>query len=185
MPFPYCGTISPIVLDNTTTETPIKLPKLTICHNILLEQATYLLLPSFYDISIPNLVSLCLPSLLFVLSSFMCWLDCCCWSGQAGSSLLFSDLVFFLDLSLHLYRLIAPGNSPLPQNSHCPYSPPTLVMTSVPDPLGSVNFELSRSGSVIIVTDPDPYSFLATLFIKMIWSLISFMPNMQMADLTG
>ncbi len=39
-----------------------------------------------------------------------------------------------------------------------------------PDPLGSVNFELSRSGSVIIVTDldPDPYSFLATLFIKMI-----------------
>jgi hypothetical protein len=37
-----------------------------------------------------------------------------------------------------------------------------------PDPLGSVNFELSRSGSVIIVTDPDPYSFLATLFIKII-----------------
>jgi hypothetical protein len=32
--------------------------------------------------------------------------------------------------------------------------------------LGSVNFELS--GSVIIVPDPDPYSFLATLFIKMI-----------------
>jgi hypothetical protein len=46
------------------------------------------------------------------------------------------------------------------------------VRTSVPDPepLGSVNFELSRSGSgsVIIVPDPDPYSFLATLFIKMI-----------------
>ncbi len=36
------------------------------------------------------------------------------------------------------------------------------------DPLGSVNFELSISGSVIIVTDPDPYSFLATLFINMI-----------------
>jgi hypothetical protein len=46
-----------------------------------------------------------------------------------------------------------------------------VLFTSVLDPLGSVNFELSRSGSgfVIIVTDPDPYSFLATLFIKMIW----------------
>jgi hypothetical protein len=39
------------------------------------------------------------------------------------------------------------------------------VLISVPDPLGSVNFGLS--GSVITVTDPDPYSFLATLIIKM------------------
>jgi hypothetical protein len=46
----------------------------------------------------------------------------------------------------------------------------TEVKSSDPDPLGSVNFELSRSGSVITVTDPapDPYSFWATLFIKMI-----------------
>ncbi len=42
------------------------------------------------------------------------------------------------------------------------------VLISVPDPLGSVNFGLSRSGSVITVTGPDPYSFLATLMIKMI-----------------
>jgi hypothetical protein len=45
------------------------------------------------------------------------------------------------------------------------------VFSSVPDPdpLGYVNFELSRSASVVIVPDPDPYSFLATLFIKIIW----------------